>query len=153
MRFPSSAPAGLTFQFIERDVFVAALPRAHRLAALRTVTLKALAAEPLISFVSTQVGGLHAMVMLAFQGAGLSPRVAQEVTHVQTVMSLVECGLGVALVPSRSVKLQSSKIALRPIRGLPAGLATGIALAFSTQDAPIAVQRLRSVAAEFADSG
>lgn len=153
VRFPTSMVTALAFQFIERDVFVAVLPKGHPFAKLRSVTLKALATEPLINFVSTNVAGLHALVMLAFQGAGLSPRVAQQATHVQTVMTLVESGLGVALVPSRDARLASKNLTFRPVRGLPTGIATGIALAYPAQDEPIAVRRLRAVAAELATSG
>jgi DNA-binding transcriptional LysR family regulator len=150
VRFPTSTVMALGFQFIERDVFVAVLPKGHPLASLRSVTLKALATEPLINFVSTQVAGLHALVMLAFQGTGLTPRVAQEATHVQTVMTLVESGLGVALVPSRDARLASKNLTFRPIRGLPTGITTGIALAYPTENEPMAVRRLRAVAAELA---
>ena len=44
------------------------------------------------------------VAMFAFQHAALSPRAVQEATQVQTVLCLVESGLGVALVPSVSAR-------------------------------------------------
>jgi DNA-binding transcriptional LysR family regulator len=150
VRYPTASASALTFEVVERDVFHAVMPRKHPLAAQRTVTLKALAQEPLIDYASTKVPGLHAMVMLAFQHAGLSPRVVQEATQVQTVVSLVESGLGLALVPSVSSRLASKNVVFRPIRGLPAAAAIGIALAYRAQSESAAAMRLRQVAAEIA---
>lgn len=150
VRYPTASASALNFQVIERDVFHAVLPKKHPLAAQRTVSLKALAQEPLIDYASTKVPGLHAMVILAFQHAGLSPRVVQEATQVQTVVSLVESGLGVALVPSVSSRLASKNVVFRPIRGLPAVAAISIALAYRAQNESAAAKRLREVAAAIA---
>lgn len=148
VRYPTAAASSLVFQVVERDVFHAVLPKGHPLAALRQVTLKALAKEPLIDYASTQVPGLHAMVMLAFQHAGLSPRVVQEATQVQTVLSLVESGMGVALVPSVSARVASANVVFRPIRGLPAAAGIAIALAYRASSETAATRRLREVAGE-----
>lgn len=147
VRFPTSSSVGvLKMEMIERDAFQAVLPKGHPLAAGHSVTLKALADYPLIDYSSSGVAGLHAMVMLAFQQAGLVPQVAQEATQVQTVISLVESGLGVALVPSVAARLASRQVVFRPIRGLPSGLAIGLALAWSPQTESIAARRLRELA-------
>ncbi|HVZ43849.1 MAG TPA: LysR substrate-binding domain-containing protein [Ramlibacter sp.] len=148
VRTPSTAPSGVSLEFLERDVFAAALPRTHPLARRRFVTLASLGSEPIINYTSTHVVGLHAMVMLAFQDAGISPRVVQHVTHVQTAMTLVEAGVGIALVPSRAASLVGAATVLRPIRGLAAGHAIGMALAYPAASETMAVERLRSVVAE-----
>jgi DNA-binding transcriptional LysR family regulator len=149
VRFPTgSNAAGLQYAMVERDVFQAALPKGHPLASGRSVTLKALAQQPLIDYAASRVAGLHAMVMLAFQQAGLTPQVAQEATQVQTVISLVESGMGVALVPSVAARLSSRQVVFRPIRGLPDGVAIGIALAWSPATESPASRRLREVATE-----
>lgn len=151
VRYPTGSSAtGLRYTLIERDVFQAVLPKGHALAAGRSVTLKALAQQPLIDYAPSPVGGLHAMVMLAFQQAGLAPQVAQQATQVQTVISLVESGLGVALVPSVAARLSSRQVVFRPVRGLPSGLAIGIALAWSAAGESPAARHLRLTAQAFA---
>ena len=45
------------------------------------------------------VPNLFAVAMLRYQQSGFTPRVAQEAMQVQTIVSLVERGLGVARVP------------------------------------------------------
>jgi DNA-binding transcriptional LysR family regulator len=148
VRFPTADASALQFQIVERDVFQAVLPKGHPLAAQRSVSLKALAQEPFIDYAATQVPGLHAMVMLAFQQAGLSPRAAQQATQVQTVISLVESGLGVALVPSVSARLASKRVVFRPVRGLSAAAGIGIALAYHAHSESAAARRFRLVATE-----
>jgi DNA-binding transcriptional LysR family regulator len=146
VRFPTRSKAGaLRMAMVESDQFQAVLPKGHPLAAGRSVTLKALAEYPLIDYSSSRVAGLHAMVMLAFQQAGLAPQVAQEATQVQTVISLVESGMGVALVPSVAARLASRQVVFRPIRGLPDGLAIGLALAWAPHTESIAARRLREL--------
>ena len=128
-------------------MFAAVLPAApSRWRSAARVTLQTLAQEPLIDYASTKVPGLHAMVMLAFQHAGLTPRVAQEATQVQTVISLVESGLGVALVPSVSARLASKDVVFRPISDLPAAAAISIAITSRTDGNNPATSRFRQVA-------
>ena len=146
VRFPTVSVAALGFQVVERDVFHAVMPKAHPLARSREVTLKALSQEPLIAYAHTKVPGLHAMVTLAFQQAGLSPRPVQEATQVQTVLCLVESGLGVALVPSVSARCAPGNLVFRPIRGLPASASIGLAMTFHADNESAATKRLREVA-------
>jgi len=128
VRYPTHTASELRFQLVEDDVFCAVMPANHPLASRKRLTLAALAKEPLIDYGSTKVPGLHAMVMLAFEQAGLHPRVAQEATQVQTVISLVQSGMGVALVPSVSAALAPRDVVFKPIADLPAGVAIGIAM-------------------------
>ena len=131
VRYPTGSASSLLFEIVERDVFCAVLPSAHVLAAKERLTLHELAREPFVDYASTHVPGLHAMVMLVFQQAGLTPHVAQEATQVQTVISLVQSGMGVALVPSVSARLAARDVVFRPVRGLPAS--AGISLAMATR--------------------
>lgn len=66
VRYPTASASSLKFEIVERDVFCAVVPARHVLARRRRVSLAALAREPFIDYASTQVPGLHAMVMLAF---------------------------------------------------------------------------------------
>ena len=112
----------------------------------RRLTLAQIAQEPLIDYASTKVPGLHAMVMLAFEQAGQRPRVAQEATQVQTVLSLVQSGMGVALVPSVSAQLAPKGVVFRPISDLPAAAAISIAITSRTDGNNPAASRFRQVA-------
>ncbi len=65
----------------------------------------------------------------------------------QTVISLVESGLGVALVPSVSARLASKRVVFRPVRGLSAAAGIGIALAYRADNSSPVLQRFREAAA------
>ncbi|MDM0108782.1 LysR family transcriptional regulator [Variovorax sp. J22R24] len=146
VRYPTGAQSGLRFEVVESDVFCAVLPARHALAGKRRLTLSDLANEPFVDYASTRVPGLHAMVMLVFQHAGLMPQVAQEATQVQTVISLVQSGMGVALVPSVSARLAARDVVFRPVQGLPPSSAIELAMATRLDDLNPSVQRFRELA-------
>jgi DNA-binding transcriptional LysR family regulator len=80
-----------------------------------------------------------------FQLGGING-IAQEAVQVQTVIGLVECGLGVALVPSVAEHHASTKVAFRRIRDIPPAASIGIALAYHGEhETPIA-KRFRELA-------
>src|SRR5690606_26048342 len=68
---------------------VAARPQGNPLAQKPDVTVEALAAESFVFYSREDAAGLRAMAMLACQRAGFLPRVTQEATQVQPVLSLV----------------------------------------------------------------
>lgn len=146
VRYPTGSASALRFEIVERDVFCAVLPVGHPLVSKKRLTLARLAQEPLVDYASTRVPGLHAMVMLAFQQAGLAPRVAQEATQVQTVISLVQSGMGVALVPSVSARLAARDVVFRPVHGLPASAAIALAMASREDAYNPAARRFRELA-------
>jgi len=64
-----------------------------------SIALAKLAKQPFIMCAQSAVPNLFAVAMLRCQQSGFTPRVTQEAVQVQTIVSLVESGLGVALVP------------------------------------------------------
>ncbi len=149
VRVPTSRPAHVQFQMVEKDVFCAALPPGHPLARKKKLVLKDLEDQPFIGYAPSRVGGLHAAVSLLLQQADIAPHITQEAVQVQTVIGLVESGLGVALVPSVNAPYSSRRVAFRPIRDLPAQSSIGIALAFhQAMETPVA-KRFREAVAGF----
>lgn len=143
LRFPLTQTGRVQIAPIERDVFVVALPAEHALARRRRLTLADLAQEPFVLYSAQEVPGLHAMAMLACQQAGFVPRVQQEAVQVQTVVSLVESGLGVALVPSVAMRHATRNIVFKPLQGVGANTEIGIALAWRSDTETPAARRFR----------
>jgi len=88
----------------------------------RPVRLEDLAAEPLILYERGSTGRQH--VLDAFNERGLVPRVALETTSTETVVSMVEAGLGLSIVPllpsgavtrGRRVDVYPLQATIRPI--------------------------------------
>lgn len=102
VRLPVMDSAPVSIDVIETDELVAVLPASDVLARRKTLDLGALADRSFIIY--SPVSVLHATIRLACHRAGFTPRVAQEAVQVQTILSLVEAGLGVALIPGRSAR-------------------------------------------------
>jgi DNA-binding transcriptional LysR family regulator len=97
-------------------------PRRHALAASETVGLGALAEQPLILYERGSTGRQH--VLDAFHERRLAPRVALETTSTETIVSMVEAGLGISIVPllpsgaitrGRRVEVRALADPIRPI--------------------------------------
>jgi DNA-binding transcriptional LysR family regulator len=146
VRTPLLDASRATLVPLERDRFVAALPRANPLAAKESLALSDLSDEAFIMYTRHEAAGLHSAAMLACQQAGFLPRIAQEAVQIQTVLSLVESGLGVALVPSVMQRFVNDKIVYRTLRDLPAAAEIGLALIYRAEMESAAAQRFRALA-------
>jgi DNA-binding transcriptional LysR family regulator len=103
---PPVAGADLEHIVVQRERFLAALPLRHRLARARgPLAVRELADEPFVMAPRQIAPGLHDIVSALAARAGFAPRVAQEAIQMQTVVSLVSSGLGVALVPASVANL------------------------------------------------
>lgn len=133
---------------LESDTFIAALPRDHPLAAKPDLSLGDLAGQSFIIYSRQEGAGLHSAAMLACQQAGFLPRVAQETVQIQTALSLVESGLGVALVPSVMQRFTNERIVYRTLAGPPPAAAIGMALLYRPEMACVAAQRFCELATQ-----
>jgi DNA-binding transcriptional LysR family regulator len=97
-------------------------PPQHALAGRTRVRLDRLAGEPLILYERGSTGRQH--VLDAFHARRLAPRVALETTSTETIVSMVEAGLGISIVPllpsgvitrGRRVHVTAVADAIRPI--------------------------------------
>ncbi len=100
---------------VQREPFLVALPDAHPLTRSAFLRLSALAEEPFISFPELPKPSYAGAVRLACEDAGFTPRVVQEVREMQTALSLVAAGFGVALLPSSVQHLHRDGVAYRPL--------------------------------------
>ena len=99
VRGPVALDQHLESWVVERDDFVLAVNHAHPLAGSKRVALSTFAADPFVMYSAADVPGLHGVVLSLCGKAGFAPVVHQEAVQVQTVVSLVASGLGVAIVP------------------------------------------------------
>jgi len=148
VRVPLVQASRATLVPLENDEYVAALPRGNRLSGKGILKLSEMAAESFIMYAPTHAAGLHATTMLACQQAGFVPRVVQQATQIQTVLALVESGLGVALVPSVMRRFISDRIVYRPLMDLPPDASIGLALAYMADSESSAASRFRKVSVQ-----
>jgi DNA-binding transcriptional LysR family regulator len=124
--FGLAAPYETTPELEYHDLFAMGwsliTPSPHPLAASTRITLAEIVEHPLIVYERGSTGRQH--VLDAFRERGLVPRVALETTSTETVVSMVEAGLGVSIVPllpngavtrGRRVKTAAIEDVMRPI--------------------------------------
>ncbi|WPH23069.1 LysR family transcriptional regulator [Variovorax paradoxus] len=128
----------LAFVDLQAQGFVIAVPRSHALAKQRSVKIKALAAEPFIAFPAAEGAGFVAALLGACKAAGFSPRVVQEASQMQAVLTLVAGGLGIALVPASMRMLAMKDVTFLEVAETRAPPTYQLAFAYSrTNDNPV----------------
>ena len=100
---------------IYTDYLIVALPGAHPMAKERAIKLKKLAGERFVLFNRLGAPSAFDQVIATCVGAGFSPHVVLEPSSLATVITLVESGLGVSLVPGCARSLWQKTVAFRPL--------------------------------------
>jgi DNA-binding transcriptional LysR family regulator len=113
---------GLHTMRVNNEPLCAAMPARHKLAKQKTLQWKLLAKEPLIVLARREGVGLHDAILEGCHEAGFEPRVMHWPSLIGTVMSYVEAGEGIGIVPG-SVALGKNPgvkfVPLRPGRTVP----------------------------------
>lgn len=131
---------------LEQDTFVLAVPRGHALSTHGPLRMSQLSREPFVMYGAPNAEGLLSAAMLACQSGGFVPKVSQRAVQVQTILALVEAGLGIALIPSVMQSHDSHRVVYRPLLDLPAAASIGIGLAYMSNTESPAAAHFRSTA-------
>lgn len=121
--------------FLEKDELLAVLPENHPLAGCSRFPVEALCEEP---FMLLEKGGKSEVSEL-FEAHGLSPRVHFTTWDDYTVMSMVESGLGISVLPALILRRTPYRIVARQL-SQPAYREIGLALR-DRETASLAVRR------------
>jgi len=148
VRVPVAIGSNTRLATLFTETFVLAVPKGNPLAARATVRLKDLHEEGFILYSGTDAPGLRTAAIHACQLRGFMPRVTQEAIQVQTVLSLVEAGLGVALVPSVSRRFHSRHVIYKTLADFPASASIGISLAWKPSTESTAVRNFLDAASQ-----
>ncbi|KQV80105.1 LysR family transcriptional regulator [Massilia sp. Root351] len=125
---PERARGELDYLPVLKEPLVLAAPAG--LAALhgkRKVALGALPALPLIIFPRAISPALYDAVLGVFRAAGITPVIGQEAIQMQTIVSLVSAGMGLALVPQSVSNLKRPGVEYRALLDATPLVETGLA--------------------------
>ena len=115
---PEKMLAPLDYLPVLSEPLILAAPKGlSALKGKQPVSLKALGDLPLIIFPRRIAPGLHDAILATFRAAGLTPRIGQEAIQMQTIVSLVSAGMGIALVPQSVSNLKRPGVEYRILRG------------------------------------
>ncbi len=98
------------------EPLVLALPEHSPHARHRKVSLKQLADEPLVIFPRRIGPRFQDLIFSCFHDAGIAPRIGQEAIQMQTIVSLVSAGMGIALVPQSVSNLKRPGVQYRALQ-------------------------------------
>jgi DNA-binding transcriptional LysR family regulator len=111
---PAPQPGFLSETFVS-DSLVAAMPVTHPLAMHPSLTLDMLKDQPFVMFPASMRTRILEIVLAACALAGFTPRVVQEATQMDTLLALVDAGLGITLVPKWVANGSVYDVVFRPL--------------------------------------
>ncbi|CAB3721312.1 LysR family transcriptional regulator [Paraburkholderia sp. SIMBA_055] len=117
--FPHAPGKGLATRTILREPLCVALSRGHPRARARRLRIAQLAGEPFVLASEEVAPTLRATILEHCRSGGFEPDIRFEVQLQQTVLSLVDEGVGVALVPASMRKAQLAGVVFKPLVDAP----------------------------------
>ncbi len=125
---PDKARAELDYLPVLSEPLILAAPAGlPELRGKRAANLHKLPPLPLIIFPRAISPGLYDAILAVFRDAGITPAIGQEAIQMQTIVSLVSAGMGMALVPQSVSNLQRPGVEYRPLAQATPLVETGLA--------------------------
>ncbi len=112
VRTPLFGAHGVTLSPLVSENLVLAVPRGHRLEHRQEVDLEELRNEPLILWSREAEPWIRSLIDLSFNKIDITPNVVDEVSQIHTLVALIECGIGIGLVPSVLRRSGSDRVRL-----------------------------------------
>lgn len=124
---PDKARLELDYLKVLTEPLIVALPAGAIAPATGPVALADLPPLPLIIFPRPIAPSLHDAILACFRAAGVTPEIGQEAIQMQTIVSLVSAGMGMALVPQSVSNLMRPGVEYRALRDATPQVETGLA--------------------------
>lgn len=149
---PASLHQTLSYHPILREPLVAAVPsrwieEEREGFSAQRLDPAAFFSAPLILFPRASAPAFHDLVSGYFAAHGTAFSVFQEAIQMQTIIGLVACGMGVALVPQSMTRLQRTGATYLALSGPVPEVETG--LLWRSRDRNAALANFRAIASEF----
>jgi DNA-binding transcriptional LysR family regulator len=104
LRVPIGEHSALDVVTVHREPFVLVVPLSHKLAKRKRVHLREVAGENFVMYERTWAPGFHDLMFGILRDAGIVPNVTQTAGEVPTLISLVDSGMGITILPASAVK-------------------------------------------------
>jgi DNA-binding transcriptional LysR family regulator len=132
LRLPIENRKEIEVTTVHREPFVAILPSWHSLSAKKEIRLRELKGNPFVMYTREYAPGFHDLLTGILSDAEVVPKVVQTAGEMPTLISLVDAGVGVSIVPTSVAKRIVSKVVVCSITDrLPE---SEIGLAFARQN-------------------
>ncbi|QBE64707.1 LysR family transcriptional regulator [Pseudoduganella lutea] len=125
---PEKAKAELDYLPVLNEPLILASPaNLPELRGKHEASLRTLPPLPLIIFPRAISPSLYDAILAVFRAAGITPVIGQEAIQMQTIVSLVSAGMGIALVPQSVSNLRRPGVEYRPLAQATPLVETGLA--------------------------
>ncbi len=143
-RLPGRTP-NLILRKVWSEPFVLAIPRDHPLATKPDLVIEDLEDIDFIGYSTERGGFLYEVLHGYLNSVGVTPRIVFSVSQGRTILSLVDAGVGVGLVPRSNMQLVMANVVMREMP-LPDSFRSDIYLAMGPKDpAPLVVRVARLI--------
>jgi len=145
----SARSLGLRTILLREERLGVVFPTSHPKAERKSLSWDSLASEPLIVLARREGVGLHDTILASCREAGFLPRLVQTPSLIGTVLSYVEAGAGVGIIPDCVItpELPLKFVPLKPTMTVP------LVLVWPEDNDPPPVQRFRELIVEWQKTG
>ncbi len=120
LRLPIGEHPELEVVGIHREPFVVVVPRSHKLARSKRVRLRELSGQDFVMYERAYAPGFHDLLFGILRNEGVVPRISQTAGQMPTLISLVDAGIGISILPASAVRHSvASVVALRIADAIP----------------------------------
>jgi DNA-binding transcriptional LysR family regulator len=146
LRLPIGEHPELEVVEVHREPFVVVTPSSHKLAKRKKVALHELSGQNFVMYERSFAPGFHDLIFGMLRDAGVVPNVCQTAGQMPTLISLVDSGMGISILPASAVKNSVASVVACEIAGtIPR---SKIAIAINKENRAAIVGSFRSLALE-----
>jgi DNA-binding transcriptional LysR family regulator len=144
LRLPIGEHPELEVVEVHREPFVVVTPLSHKLAKRKRIALHELSGEDFVMYERSYAPGFHDLIFGMLQDAGVVANVCQTAGQMPTLISLVDSGMGISILPASAVKHSGASVVACEIAGSTA--MSEIAIAVNKGNRAAVVGTFRSLA-------
>jgi DNA-binding transcriptional LysR family regulator len=130
-----AAPVGFSALTLLVEPFLVALPVNHRLANRESISFADVASDPVVIFPRQIMPSLFDALLSYYHLKGITPHIEQEAIEMQTIVSLVAAGMGIAWVPQVFARFARPGVVYRHVQDMPVSIETS--LIWNSRETPI----------------
>jgi DNA-binding transcriptional LysR family regulator len=146
LRLPIGEHPELDVVAVHREPFVLVVPLSHELAKRKRVRLRDVSGQDFVMYERTYAPGFHDLIFGVLRDAGIVPNICQTAGQMPTLISLVDSGMGISILPASAVKNSvAAVVACEIADAIPM---SEIAIAANKENRPDMVNNFRSFALE-----
>jgi DNA-binding transcriptional LysR family regulator len=110
LRVPIGEHSALDVVTVHREPFVVVVPSSHKLAKRKRVRLREVAGQDFVMPERTYSPGFHDLIFGILRDARIVPNVSQTAAEIPTLISLVDSGMGITILPASAVTHSAASV-------------------------------------------